>query len=153
MSFIILPRHNILLGMDWLALNNATINFGTRNFRFKDDPEIIHDIKTDSLKNDSNKLCLNTLDYAKIELCDHIEETCSEYSNPLKIIPSFEDVEADLTNSKDSMNIKKSLTKNLALFPVSADVLEETCSILEHHIETIDQKPISFEPNNRSTFK
>ena len=30
MSFIILPRHNILLGMDWLALNNATINFGTR---------------------------------------------------------------------------------------------------------------------------
>ena len=55
MSFVILPRHNILLGMDWLALNNATINFGTRTICFKDDPEIIHDIKTDSLKNDSNK--------------------------------------------------------------------------------------------------
>ena len=49
MSFIILPRHNILLGMDWLALNNATINFCTRTICFKDDPAIIYNIKNDSV--------------------------------------------------------------------------------------------------------
>ena len=97
MSFIILPRHNILLGMDWLALNDATINFGTRSICFKDDQEIIHDIKKDVLKNDSNQLCLNTLDHANDELDDPIEESWSEYSNSLKIKPSFEEVETDLT--------------------------------------------------------
>ena len=56
MSFIILPRHNILLGMDWLALNNAPINFGNRTICFKDDPEICHDIKNEVLEKDSNKL-------------------------------------------------------------------------------------------------
>ena len=61
MSFIILPRHNILLGMDWLALNNATINFGTRTICFNDDPAMVHDIKKDSLDSESTQLFLNSL--------------------------------------------------------------------------------------------
>jgi hypothetical protein len=153
MSFIILPRHNILLGMDWLALNDATINFGTRTIGFKDDPEIIHDIKKDVLKNDSNQLCLNTLDHANDELDNPIEESWSEYSNSLKIKPSFEEVETDLTNPSDIRKVKDFLTKNSDLFAASAGDLEEPCSILEYHIETTDEKPISFKPYGRSAFE
>ena len=36
MSFIILPRKNILLGMDWLTVNKASIDCGERTVIFND---------------------------------------------------------------------------------------------------------------------
>ena len=112
MSFIILPRHNILLGMDWLSLNNATINFGARTMCFDEEPEIIHNITNESVKTDSKRSCLNTLDQANDDLDNPIEESWSEFSNSLKIIPSFEDVDTDLTNPNDIEKLREFLTKN-----------------------------------------
>ena len=153
MSYIILPRHNILLGMDWLALNNATINFGTRTICFKDDPAIIHNIKNDSVESDLKQPYLNTLDHADDELDNPMEESWSEFSNSMKIKPSFDDVDTDLTDPKDIIRVEEFLTKNAALFAASAGELEEPCSILEYHIETTDEKPISFKPYGRSAFE
>ena len=124
MSFVILPRHNVLLGMDWLALNNATINFGTRTIVFKDDPAIIHNIKNESVESDLKQPCLNTLDHANDELYNPIAESGSNFSNSIKIKPSFDDVDNDLKDPKD---INKILTKNTALFITST--VKETCNI------------------------
>ena len=45
MSFIILPRQNILLGMDWLTLNNAIIDFSNRLIGFKEQPTLVFKIE------------------------------------------------------------------------------------------------------------
>ena len=49
--------------------------------------------------------------------------------------------------------VKEVLTQNSALFAESTDDLEETFSILEYHIETPDEQPISFKAYGRSAFE
>jgi hypothetical protein len=133
MSFIILPRHNILLGMDWLSLNNATINFGTRTICFKEEPFTFHNIINDSLKNYSNQLCLSTLDQTNDKIDKPMEEPPDKVDN-------------ELTDPNEIKRFKE-------FFSIVTKDLEKSNCILEYYIETTDQKPVSFEPYGRSIFE
>jgi len=133
MSFIILPRHNILLGMDWLSLNNATINFGTRTICFKEEPDTFHNIINDSLKNDSNQFCLSTLDQTNDKIYKPMEEPPDKVDN-------------ELTDPNEIKRFKE-------FFSIVTKDLEKSNCILEYFIDTNDQKPVSFEPYGRSVFE
>ena len=58
-----------------------------------------------------------------------------------------------MTEPNDIKRVKEFLEINIPLFASSAEDLAAPCSVLEYHIETINEKPINLRPYGRSVFE
>jgi hypothetical protein len=82
MSFLILPRNNILLGMDWLTFNKAIINFNDRSITFGENSNktyyIGESLESEFGNNLSVVLGMNSLEIFKLDLDNTIQDSSAK---------------------------------------------------------------------------
>ena len=166
LKFIILPRKNILLGLDWLVATQAVINvfartisFPSRTILLNDSTDLSHEINITESDHEYKPFKLSTFNensdlnieqtlynQATNDFEDLDEELWALKSTPIKI-PDFTQL-SEIQNSQ----LKQLLNKYVDVFATSVNDLKTPCTIGLHNIDTGASKPIYQRPYRKSKF-
>ena len=159
-QFIVLPRKNILLGLDWLYATQAiinvferTISFPSKTLQLSDIDDYSNDILFTEIENDVKSIKLadySTALYSNLpdDAIDDLDyDIWKSESNPINI--------TDFTHlsSKYNTQLKNLLVKYKDIFATSVNDLKTPCHIGHHEIDTGSAKPIYLPPYRKSKYE
>ena len=152
LSFIALPRKNVLLGLDWLNANNAylvshrnELVFDKRvvNLEQQDEATLADDELQDEMFPTWEVMQENSKEVRDQMIKESIE---SAHSNAMTYGAMLKETD---TISKDE--IAQLFTNHVSAFATAVDQLEQACTVSEHRIQLEqDAKPIHIMPYRKS---
>ncbi|CAF1068455.1 unnamed protein product [Brachionus calyciflorus] len=138
-EFIILPRADVLLGIDWFVANGASINPRKRQIFFES-----------SIYTDKKEVMESSDDEVEVRITDLLEDEC-DFESELdgwnfkeKDCLAFENFE--LLSDEENKVAQEFLKKNNDIFAVSLEDLKEPCSVANFDIKTTVDTPIRLRP-------
>ena len=150
LEFLVLPRHNILIGCDWMNLTETSISTYNKSINFKG--RTIYLEPDSNLKMDDNEDATDILS-TEIEPIDisYAEESSLDYWPLVSTKITFQPVpHLDKETNTKLLNI---LEEYRDVFATSVQDLHEPCTLGKHIIDTKDHKPIALRPYRKSLYE
>ena len=140
MDFIILPRHNTLIGLDWFNTVKAHVETYNQTLVFK---SRIIPLQTEDIE-DTETTEINLID---------TEDTSEELDEPWNIVPDIFEIDTiSELNIEQNKKFKNLLGDYKDIVAETFDDLDKPCKISKFRIETTSDQPIRIPPY-RKAFK
>ena len=151
LEFLVLPRHNVLIGCDWLNITETSVSTYNKSLIFKKrtiflEPDL--NIQMDQDNEDTTDILSTEMDPIDIS---YAEESSLDYwplkSKKIKFIPITS------LNSETNNKLLSILEEYRDVFATSVEDLKEPCNLGEHVIDTENNLPISLKPYRKSKYE